>query len=208
MDGRRPSISETRFRQIYHVLSLMRCWDPAEAAAPWKTRILYTLPIRALEVDPPWSSDGVHAIVETDEHAEKVTPFVFLETPQTITGAKVGVRIFDSRRNYIQPGSHHQAVELQQVKRFTFRSSFTWQYECIVSYKDPCTSPDGNTMAFTETPFYHVTLKCLGLNDRTKTADYLTHSLLAKLRDLSPSPSHGPGSGPGTVKLGNGVVQR
>lgn len=162
---------------------MMRCWDAAEAAAPWNTRVLYTLPIHALEIEPPWS-DGVRVVVETNDGAEIVNTYVFQEFSRTIGGAHISVRNFDPRKVYIRPGSHHQDVEMQQYKRFTFRSSFTWQYECVVSYKDPFVSPDGKTMAFCNPPFYQVSLKCVSLNDHKRDAAYLKQSLLAKLRDV------------------------
>jgi hypothetical protein len=196
-DGKRPTVSEDRFNAILQTLSLMRCWDAAEAAAPWKTRILYTLHPYALEHPPPNAMEnGVRVVVETDEAARVVNTFVFQETRDEMEGITIGTRVFDTKKHYIRRNATtHESVELQHYKRFTFNSSFVWQYELVKSYRQPCTSPDGSSMAFPCAPLFVVTLRCGARRDASRGADYLSHSLRVKLGDLG-------------VKLGDLGVKR
>lgn len=150
----------------------MKCWDATEAALPWSTRVIYTL----------WGDTEV----ATDPNGANME---MVDTTQTCfeTDQNVSLRVVSKKINMHVITKNYAGVRIEKRKSFTFRSSFTWVYEFVVSYREPYTSPeedDDPMLCFSDKPFFNLYITCTGRNDASKGPDYLATSLKAKLTDL------------------------
>lgn len=171
-DGRRPSMSQSRFEHLFSCFSVMKCWDQVEASKPWLTRVVYTTgPVTEISVDPNGANmEMVDSIVMCTEQTDGVV-----------------VRAVTKKTNQHIVEQKYTNVRIDRIKRFTFKSSFTWTYDFIVSYKEPYASPetdDEELLCFADKPLYFLRVTCCSVNDSSRGAQYLATSLKAKLADL------------------------
>lgn len=199
---RKDGVSKELFEHMFECLARMNCWDPAEAADPWRYFVRYEMQPDALEKDVAGLCKRKHAVriqLECDSKGNDAGLCVVYEDAPPVqlgVGPYATVNVAIERqcaaRNYIRKGSQFSKVLIEARKTFTFKEHYDWQYTFILRYREPyyetqdlITDISAKDMTFRDPPLCLVQISCDAIKTTTDHA-YFADSFLCKVSDLLP----------------------
>lgn len=192
------AVSRPFFEHTCLVLSSMPCWKREEAEAPWQYIIRYEVRVADLEfTESQIVPSQAYAYVEilTDGQFSNIyVEETISESSLLAVSPSLNIKTRVYRRIpgkfFFKKGAGYINVTVVCTKQFTYMSKYKWTYHMELHYKHPYfeqeRQTEGKNLTFCDPPQCVFYISCNRTPQSIPDANYLSESILCKVRDLVP----------------------